>query len=91
VSLASTVVLRVETKKLPVVDAAGTPFFRSVTFRVSLAALAVMVAATRRASNSHAAGMIVATALEVNVMPPLSATKVVLAPPLGLENCAAKI
>jgi len=91
VSLADTVVLRVETVKLPVVVDVGIPFFRSVTFNVSLAALAVIVAFTRRASNSHAAGMTVATTLLVKVVEPPSPTKVVLAPPLGLENCATNV
>src|SRR5262245_22463233 len=51
-----------------------------------------MVAATRRASNSHAAGMMVAIALLANVLAPLRPTNTVLAPaPPGLENWAAKI
>jgi len=92
VSLARTVALRVETVKLPVVDPVGNPFFRSVTFNVSLAVLPVIVAATRSASNSHAAGMTVATALVGKLVVPLSPTKAVLAAaPPGFENWATKV
>jgi hypothetical protein len=78
--------------KLPVVDVVALPFLRSAMATVSEMAFAVMVAATRSESNSHAAGMMLATAFVVKFVVPLIPMKTVLAPaPPGLENCATKI